>query len=111
MKKGFREETNHYREFPCEFVVILILDYSLLFVKAFLYFPIFEKGGFTVIYENIKNLCDKKGISIAALEKACGLGNATIRGWVDSSPRVDRLKPVADYFGVSIDDLLKEPAG
>lgn len=60
-----------------------------------------------MIYENIKRLCEERGMSIAALEKECGLGNATIRGWIVSSPRVDRLKLVSDFFNVSIDELLK----
>ena len=59
-----------------------------------------------MIYTNISRLCQKEGISIAKLEKQTGLGNATIRGWSTSSPTVDRLKLVADYFGVTIDDLL-----
>lgn len=61
-----------------------------------------------MLYENIKRLCEREGISIAALEKACGLGNATIRGWDEGSPRVDRLKPVADHFGVTIDELIRD---
>lgn len=61
-----------------------------------------------MIYTNISRLCQKEGISIAKLEKQTGLGNATIRGWFTSSPTVDKLKLVADYFGVTIDDLLTE---
>lgn len=61
-----------------------------------------------MIYTNISRLCQKEGISIAKLEKQTGLGNATIRGWSTSSPTVDKLKLVADYFGVTIDDLLTE---
>ena len=61
-----------------------------------------------MIYTNISRLCQKEGISIAKLEKQTGLGNATIRGWSTSSPTVDKLKLVANYFGVTIDDLLTE---
>ena len=61
-----------------------------------------------MIYENIVNLCRERGISISKLEKEAGLGNATIRGWERSSPTVDRLKTVADYFDVTVDDLLQD---
>jgi len=59
-----------------------------------------------MIFENIQRLCEARGITIGALERSCGLGNATIRGWETSNPRVDRLKIVADYFGVTVDALI-----
>ena len=62
-----------------------------------------------MIFANIKARCDEKGISISQLEKAVGLGNATIRRWLHSSPTVDKLALVADYFGCSVDDLLRAP--
>ena len=37
-----------------------------------------------------------------------GFGNSTIRGWAKSSPTVEKLKAVADYFGVTIDELLSD---
>lgn len=60
------------------------------------------------VFENISILCRKNKISIAKLERDTGLGNATIHGWVRSSPTVDKLKAVADYFGVTVDELLQE---
>ena len=61
-----------------------------------------------MIYDNICKLCEINSVSIMAVEKACGLGNGTISGWKDGNPRVDRLKLVADYFGVTVDDLMSE---
>ena len=61
-----------------------------------------------MIFTNILKLCKERGVSIAKLERETGLGNATIRGWAASSPTVDKLKAVADYFGVSVDSLLYE---
>ena len=60
------------------------------------------------VFENISILCRKNKISIAKLERDTGLGNATVRGWARSSPTVDKLKAVADYFGVTVDELLQE---
>ena len=64
-----------------------------------------------MILENIRILCRERGISIARLEKTLGLGNATIRGWGSSSPSVDKLKQVADYFGTTVDALIRSPTG
>lgn len=63
-----------------------------------------------MIYKNVKRLCEENGTNIFNLEKACGLANGTIGKWEHrvSTPRVDTLKKIADYFGVSVDDLLAD---
>ena len=60
-----------------------------------------------MIYQNILRLCKDKSISIAKLERETGLGNGTIGRWEKSSPNVDNVKKIADYFGVTVDSLLK----
>jgi len=47
-------------------------------------------------------------MSISALEKKCKLGNATIRGWEKSSPRLDNLQKVSDFTKIPISELVKE---
>ena len=61
-----------------------------------------------MLYTKIEDLCKEKGISIARLEKECGLGNATIKSWKDmrDAPRFSTIKKVADYFGVTIYELM-----
>lgn len=59
-----------------------------------------------MLFENVVKLCSENKISISRLEKTIGLGNATIRGWEHSSPKVDTAKKVADYFGISLDELV-----
>lgn len=61
-----------------------------------------------MIYDKIKELCAKKGMSICALEKAAGLGNGTIGGWRDGSPTVDKLQAVAKVLGVKVSKLLEQ---
>lgn len=58
--------------------------------------------------KNIKNLCASRGISIQKLEKTLGFGNGTIARWDENRPSVDKVKLVADYFGCTVDELLKE---
>lgn len=64
-------------------------------------------GGERVIFDNIEALCKERGTNISQLERNVGLANATIRRWSNSSPTVENLKKVADYFGVTVDELLK----
>lgn len=65
-----------------------------------------------MLYDNVQQLCKKHNISIFKLEQTCGIGNGAIGKWNGkvSTPRIDTLKTIADYFGVSVDELLKEPA-
>ncbi len=64
-----------------------------------------------MIYENVKRLCTKHKTNIATVEKACGIANGTIGKWAgkDAAPRIDTVKAIADYFGVSVDSLLQKP--
>lgn len=56
--------------------------------------------------EVIRNLCAKKEITIAKLEKELGLGNGTLASSKSSYMRSDRLKAIADYFHVSMEYLM-----
>lgn len=61
-----------------------------------------------MLLEKIKKLCEKNGTNIANLEKELGFGSGTIRKWNVVSPSVLNLKKVADYFHVSVDELLND---
>ena len=63
-----------------------------------------------MLYENVSRLCKENNITFAALERATGLGNGAIWKWGNrtKSPNVSAVKKVADYFGVSVDDLLSD---
>ena len=59
-----------------------------------------------MLLENIRRLCSKKPVSIAKLERETGISNGTISRWDTSSPTVENVQKVADYFGVTIDSLI-----
>lgn len=61
-----------------------------------------------MLYEKIQEICDSKGITVSGLEKDLGFSNSTIRKWKNSSPSIENLKKVADYFGVTVDYFLEE---
>lgn len=54
-----------------------------------------------MIYEKIKRLAAKEGISIASLEKKLNIGNGTIRKWNEASPTFENVLKVAKYFDVT----------
>lgn len=58
------------------------------------------------MYTKISELCIRKGTTVTALERNLNFGKGTISKWKESSPSVDKLKAVADYFGVSIEYFL-----
>ena len=57
------------------------------------------------ISATIKKLCEERKISVNSLEKATGIGRGNIGRWDRVSPGIDKVTAVADYLGVSIDDL------
>lgn len=61
-----------------------------------------------MILNTVIDMCASRGISVYRLEHDLKFANGTIRKWRDAIPRADKLKAVADYFGVTMDDLLKE---
>ena len=48
----------------------------------------------------------EKGTNFKQVEKACGLGNGTIKRWAEQSPRLDKLILVSKHLQVSLDYLV-----
>lgn len=63
-----------------------------------------------MLADKIRALCESRGKAVGAVEAACGLSVGAISKWNASSPTVKNLKAVADYFGVTVDELLREEA-
>ena len=61
-----------------------------------------------MIYTNIISLCNAKKISVAKLERETGLANGTVGRWKKSSPTIDNVVKVADFFGVTVDSLISK---
>lgn len=60
-----------------------------------------------MVYDKVKELADKNGMSISKLEKAAGLSNAAVSKWKTANPTAEKLKAVADVLGVKVDVLLE----
>ena len=61
-----------------------------------------------MLLTNIRRLCSEKPVSIAKLERATGIGNGTISRWDTSSPSIENVQKVAEFFGVTVDELLSD---
>ena len=61
-----------------------------------------------MLFDNVKALCDKRGITVWRLEKDLGFPNGGIRTWNESDPGIRKVQKVAEYLEVSIEELLKE---
>lgn len=60
------------------------------------------------MYEVIKEIAKENGVSIAKVERDCGLSSASISKWDKSVPNAKSLNLVANYFGVTIQYLLEK---
>lgn len=58
------------------------------------------------VFDRVKKLAEKQGISIVELEEKLNFGRNSLYSWKKKTPNGDRLKKVADYFNVTTDYLL-----
>lgn len=65
-----------------------------------------------MFYDKFKQLCECQGISCNKAASEIGLSNATPTKWkkTGATPDGATLAKIADYFGVTTDDLLPDPS-
>ena len=56
------------------------------------------------MYEKFKKLCENKGVSPYRISQETGITQSTFSDWKNgrSVPKQDKLKKIADYFGVDV---------
>ena len=61
------------------------------------------------MYERYVELRDKKAVTDYRVSEDTGISRSTFTDWKNgrSQPKVDKLKILADYFGVSIEYFLE----
>lgn len=61
------------------------------------------------MYEKFKKLLDERGVTAYRVAKETGLSSVVFTDWKNgkSQPKVDKLKKIADYFGVTIEYFLE----
>ena len=61
------------------------------------------------MYSKYAELRDRKGVNDATVAKETGIAPSIIYDWKAgrSNPKTDKLKKLAEYFGVSIEELIE----
>lgn len=59
------------------------------------------------LVKNIKRYCYAVDSNVSEVERNLGLPRGSIFKWDAHSPNVRTIKKVADFLGVTVDDLLK----
>lgn len=59
-----------------------------------------------LLVKSIKKLCKHNNIAVSQLENDLNFGAGLISRWNKSSPSLDKVVDIADYFHVSIDDVV-----
>lgn len=59
-----------------------------------------------VLYDRIKLLAERQNLSIRRLEEKLGFGNGVINRWRKTTPGIDKIEAVANFFNVTTDYLL-----
>ena len=60
-----------------------------------------------MLYDNVKKICEEKGITIMQLEQALEFPRSYICKWNNNEPGIRKVQKVADYLGVPIEKLLE----
>lgn len=58
--------------------------------------------------ERIKALCKEKGITFAQFERESGVGANSVYRWDTNSPSIKKVKMAANYFGLTVSELIGE---
>ena len=58
--------------------------------------------------DKIRQLAKERGLTIMQVEEKCDIGSRSIYNWDKNKPSVDKVKRVADFFGTTVDELIKE---
>lgn len=56
--------------------------------------------------ERLQQIARERGTNFKQIEQQCGIGNGTMRRWDTQTPRLDKIRAVADYLNISIDYLV-----
>lgn len=60
-----------------------------------------------LLVNRIRQLCSEQGVSLNQMEKSLGI-RGTVARWADHAPSIDKVQLVADYFGITVSELLGE---
>ncbi len=59
-----------------------------------------------LLVKSIRELCKQNNVAISQLEKELNFGAGLISRWTKNSPSLDKIVDIADYFHVSLDEVV-----
>lgn len=61
-----------------------------------------------MFFDRFKQICTEKGVSTTAVVEAVGMNRSAVTYWKKSgtTPKADVVKKIADYLGVSVEQLM-----
>lgn len=59
-----------------------------------------------LLVKSIRDLCKKNNVAVSQLESDLNFGAGLVSRWVKSSPSLDKIIDIADYFHVSLDEVV-----
>ena len=59
-----------------------------------------------LLVKSIREQCKKNNITVSQLENTLNFGSGLISRWSKSSPSLDKIIDIADYFHVSLDEIV-----
>lgn len=60
-----------------------------------------------MLYDKVKSIAREKGVPIYKMEDDCDISRGSICKWNTIRPSGEKVKRVADYLGVTADELLE----
>lgn len=65
------------------------------------------------MYAKYVKLRDAKGVRDADVAKATGIYQSVFTDWKSGtcSPKLEKLKKIADYFGITLDEFVRKEEG
>lgn len=60
------------------------------------------------LFETIKKLAKKQGLSLLQVNEKAGLGKMSIYNWKNKTPSISALKKVAEVLNTTVNDLINE---
>lgn len=59
-----------------------------------------------MLYDNVKAACKQQGVTILKMESDLGFPRSSICKWNENEPGVSKVKKVADYLKIDINQLI-----
>jgi transcriptional regulator with XRE-family HTH domain len=62
----------------------------------------------SMVIDKVREYIKLNNLRISTFEKKCGLGNGTVRGWVNGNPRVETLEKLEEATGIPVAEWIKK---